>query len=500
MKAKYAKHLLNAATLIVTLSLASPCAHADDYSQTANFQTTSELYSELIEGAQANEAMLTLFLNQMPKGGDLHHHYSGTIYAETYLDWVKEKKWFIDPDTLLIIKQAAAKQGAEKTLLTADQLRADNILYRKLLTLWSDKDFWNHNHLQFPPDKKFFSTFFYFSPIMDEYTDLGLQIIKNRAIAENVSYVETMLTEMGVYQLYLDQKKYLDYNQSLHKAKSQSEVNAILSQLKKQLLAAEGFTQAIDQYLTNLEKYHREIDDEQFTMRYQSYALRVIDPVPVFKDLLAGFIAAKQSELVVGVNILGPENNQIALSDYTLHMQMFNFLSTEYPNVKKSIHAGELTLGMVRPKNLKFHIQSAREIAGAHRIGHGIDLMYENDAPALLKNLKKNSAIEINLSSNQFILGVKDQRHPYLIYSKYKVPMVISSDDSGVSRNNLSNEYLLLASRYRPSYSQIKIYVYNSIEYSFLADKNKVRLKAQLDTRFTEFEKKMAGLQQLKTP
>ena len=24
----------------------------------------------------------------MPKGGDLHHHYSGSVYAETYLEYV----------------------------------------------------------------------------------------------------------------------------------------------------------------------------------------------------------------------------------------------------------------------------------------------------------------------------------------------------------------------------------------------------------------------------
>ncbi|MCF6311810.1 MAG: hypothetical protein L3J39_05095 [Verrucomicrobiales bacterium] len=431
----------------------------------------------------------------MPKGGDLHHHYSGTLYAETYLDWVKEKKWLIDPTTLHIIKKDADQKDS---LLSVDQVRADNTLYRKLLSLWSDKDFWNHNHPQSPPDKQFFSTFSYFSPVMDEYTERGLQLIKQRALAENVSYIETMLTEMGVYQLFLEQKKYLSYNQSLRQAQSQDEIHTILSQVKKQLLATPAFTLRIDHYISNLEKYHQSIDSEDFTMRYQSYALRVIDPMPVFKDLLAAFIAANQSELVVGVNILGPENNLTALKDYSLHMQMFNYLSGEYPKVKKSIHAGELTIGMVRPKSLKFHIREARKIAGADRIGHGIDLMYEKDSPELLQDLKENAAIEINLSSNQFILGVKGLRHPYLIYSDYGVPIVISSDDSGVSRNNLSHEYVLLATRYQPSYSQIKKYVYNSITYSFLDEKNKARLTTQLDTRFRAFEQKMAKLQTLK--
>jgi hypothetical protein len=28
------------------------------------------------------------FLRQMPKGGDLHNHLSGAIYAESYIQWV----------------------------------------------------------------------------------------------------------------------------------------------------------------------------------------------------------------------------------------------------------------------------------------------------------------------------------------------------------------------------------------------------------------------------
>lgn len=31
-------------------------------------------------------ASLFAFFSSMPKGGDLHHHYSGSVYAETYAD------------------------------------------------------------------------------------------------------------------------------------------------------------------------------------------------------------------------------------------------------------------------------------------------------------------------------------------------------------------------------------------------------------------------------
>ena len=80
------------------------------------------------------------------------------------------------------------------------------------------------------------------------------------------------------------------------------------------------------------------------------------------------------------------------------------------------------------------------------------------------------------------------------IYATYGVPIVISTDDSGVSRNNLSHEYVLLARRYHPSYKTIKTYVYNSIEYSFLTPAEKTKMRAQLDKKFEIFEKEMSLL------
>ena len=75
--------------------------------------------------------------------------------------------------------------------------------------------------------------------------------------------------------------------------------------------------------------------------------------------------------------------------------------------------------------------------------------------------------------------------------------MVISTDDSGVSRNNLTNEYLKLVSRYKPSYQQIKKYVYNSIQYSFLSDDKIQKLTMDLNERFAKFERAINGLSQI---
>jgi adenosine deaminase len=484
--------------VVVMLTLLFGCAFVtSSHAKTAfmneaeHFHVTAKLYKSIFEGDEPNIAKLNLFFTQMPKGGDLHHHYTGTIYAETYLEWVDKKGWYIDKCTFGIAKQ----KENEKCDITVQELLDNDALYRKLLTLWSDKDYGNHFHEQPPPDSNFFNTFGYFDDISDEYRDIGLKIIKQRALKENVIYIETMFTRTGVKSAhYFDSAQAKQLNQLLREAKSQQQVNQLLEKISDSLIGNEKFEASLNEYIRMVEKNHQGIDSHDFMMRYQTYAVRTYDPLQVFTDLLAGHLVVKRSPLMVGVNIVAPENNTVALADYSLHMRMFNYLSHQYPNVDRSLHAGELTLGMVRPKDLTFHIEEALYIARAQRIGHGVDLPYEQHSLKLLEDLKNNAAIEINLTSNEFILGVKDSEHPYEIYSSYGVPLVISTDDSGVSRNNLSHEYMLLATRYQPSYKRIKEYVYNSIEYSFLPLEEKARLKKQLDHKFAVFERKMANL------
>ncbi len=102
--------------------------------------------------------------------------------------------------------------------------------------------------------------------------------------------------------------------------------------------------------------------------------------------------------------------------------------------------------------------------------------------------------VEINLTSNSFINGIKGENHPLTLYRKYGVPYVISTDDAGVTRHTLSQEYVLLASRYKPDYAEVKKISYNSIRYAFLPAADKTRLTRQLDARFAAFEAGMAKL------
>jgi adenosine deaminase/adenosine deaminase CECR1 len=47
------------------------------------------------------------------------------------------------------------------------------------------------------------------------------------------------------------------------------------------------------------------IDNERFTMRYQNFVLRFMEPVDL-KNLVVAFISADSSPLMAGVNIVSP--------------------------------------------------------------------------------------------------------------------------------------------------------------------------------------------------
>jgi len=445
-----------------------------------NARKTSLLYDEMLKGDLPNIAQLTLFCAKMPKGGDLHNHYSGSIYAETYLEWVDEAGYWIDKNTLNICKVKT------DSCITVGALQSNSKLYRELLTLWSNKDYSNHFHLQLPPDASFFNTFGYFSPVSRNFNK-GLLILKERAIKENVSYIETMLKKVG----YSYPDSSFDHN--VREAKNEKDIISYFDDLAYKMEEDDSLIIRVDNFIQTVQSAHVGVDDENFMMRYQSFASRNSAPSVVFSNLYAAFKAVESSDLLVGVNIVGPENDIVALADYQLHMQMFAYLKNKLPDVNRALHAGELTLGMVRPKDLTFHISEALNTASAQRIGHGVDLQYEESPLKLLKEIKEESAIEICFTSNEFILGVFGNEHPYLIYSSYEVPLVICTDDSGVSRNSLTDEYVVLATRYKPSYQTLKEYVYNSIEYSFLFYEDKESLINSLNTRFINFEAEMAN-------
>jgi adenosine deaminase len=227
----------------------------------------------------------------------------------------------------------------------------------------------------------------------------------------------------------------------------------------------------------------------QVRVRYIYQVLREFPKEQVFAQVFAGFLLADSDPRVVAVNFVQPEHGLTAMRDYHLHMQMVDYMHRQYPRVHITLHAGELASGLIPPEGLRFHVREAIEIGHAERIGHGTSVMYENDAQGLLHSMQqRHIAVEINLTSNDLILGVRGANHPLPVYRKYGVPIVLSTDDEGVSRTHMTQEYQRAVLTYGLSYADLKTIVRNSIEYSFLPPNEKARARLDLEKRFQRFE------------
>ncbi len=451
--------------------------------------TYSQSTNEYFEKIRDNEVALTAFFSQMPKGGDLHHHYSGSIYAEPLLERAITDDFYLNIETMDVLKDKPANGNWEhfSTLKNKGTLDAYK---QKIMQKWSVKDY---NYVDYPSDKLFFESFMKFEPAIKGNFGSGLLELKNRAISENVSYIETQLSTIPTTMNTDDLTKFNSKLRKLALVKDEKAVIQSLDSVCNALLKKDAAAYAKDFNTNFVAKLHKDlkIDDSRFTMRYQNFVLRFMEPVDLFKNLVIAFISADSSPLMAGVNIVSPEDGETSMKDYWLHMVMFKYCHSRYPNVKYTMHAGELTLGLVQPEELTWHIGAAVYTAGANRIGHGVAMAYEKDSYDLLRYMaKKLIPIEINLVSNEFILKVKDSRHPLTLYKEFGVPIIISTDDAGILRTNMTEQYVLLAKRYKDiSYSDIKQFVYNSINYSFIKETAvKKQLVNDLDIRFKIFE------------
>lgn len=457
-------------------------------------QVSAEKYSsDYLNSIRDNRVLLTAFFQQMPKGGDLHNHFSGSIYAESYFDYALKSDFWVNLKTLALYDKAPVPSEDVKRFSEVKAAGGLDDLRYQLLRFWSIKDYFEGDEAS---DKHFFDAFDKFDLASKGLVREGLLELKQRAKAENVQYIELMYRSAKHGLDLSDLKNYAFVLDSLQRQKNSAGLAIVLDTLYARFIR-KGIESKVLDYTQTIEKTHQELqlDDSTFTMRFQGYVTRVLeDQVTLFGNLVASFLSAESSALIVGVNIVAPEDNPNSMRNYWLHMQFFKWCKKQFPKVKFSMHAGELTLGLVKPEELNWHINAAVRDAGAHRIGHGVDLAYENKVYDLLKLMQTQQvAVEINLTSNEYILKVKDDQHPITLYRSAKVPIVISTDDAGILRSNLTEQFVLLANRYKNiSYAEIKQYILNSIKFSFIEEeKVKLKLTHNLQQQLAKFEQQL---------
>lgn len=446
------------------------------------------------------------FLYRMPKGADLHNHLSGAVYAESFLAAAARDGLCVDLKLLRLVTGCAEGQVPARTTQT------DNLLSRSLIDAFSMRNFVpsagqsGHDH--------FFAAFDRFAVV-----DIGQFVaeVVQRAADQNESYLELMALAGAGPVANLGKATGLgDDFEATRRELEERGLPALVTAMRARVdLLDSARTRGLD-------CEHKPGSAAcRVGVRYICQVLREFPPEQVFAQVMAGFALAASDPRVAAVNFVQPEDGIVSMRDYRLHMRMVEFARRVYPSVHVTLHAGEIWPGLVPPEGLQFHIREAVERGHAERIGHGTDVMFEKDAGGLLAEMKaKDIAVEISLSSSDLILGVRGDEHPFPVYRKFGVPVVLATDDEGVSRSNLTAEYERAVLTYHLNYGDLRQLVRNSLEFSFapgmsywrsaayravvpacaagrssggcreyLARNEKARLEADLEDRFVEFEK-----------
>ena len=455
-------------SFLVLLPPSPLCAQTSAAPQTRS-GTPEQRAARAFERARGNPLELRAFLVRMPKGGDLHNHLDGAVYAESRIRAAAEDNLCVSLEGFSFSKPERLTQSDPPAASCAGgqvpvaEAYSDPHLYDAIIDAFSMRGFvpspgrTGHDH--------FFDTFAKFVGTDGPHIGDWLDEIASRAAAQNEQYLELMPT--------------LDF---IHTAAIAKDIGwrEDLAGLRNDLLAA-GLREDVAvarAVLDNAENHRRTRErcgrtDEaaacKVQIRYVYQVLRGFSKEQVFAQTLLGFEIASTDARVLGVNFVMPEDGAVSMADYEQHMRMLGFLHGLYPRVHISLHAGELSPGLVPPEGLCCHIRLAVEEAHAERIGHGVDVMYEDRPYELLREMaQRHVMVEINLTSNDVILGVSGKEHPLPLYRQYGVPVALSTDDEGVSRIDLTHEFVRAAETYGLSYAELKQMARTSLEHSFL--------------------------------
>ena len=439
-------------SLSLAMLLITPACSAHGLSPQA--EARAERY---FQSVKQQAPLLWAFLKEMPKGGDLHNHLSGAIYAESMINWAAEDGLCVDKKTFSLFTPPC-----DEGRTNAATAQRDPQLYRQMIDAWSMRNQVisgqsGHDH--------FFDTFEKFDLAGDRRVGEMLAEVSSRAAAGRVNYLELMLTPAF---------------SEIARAASVAGWHHDLAAMR-QAIGEPGLAEAVgvaEDTLTLAETKRREIQrcDTPLadpgcgvTVRYQYQVLRGLPAEIVFAQMLLGFELARIDPRVVGLNLVMPEDAFVPMRDFSLHMRMLDYLHRSYPGVHIALHAGELTPGLVPPEGLRFHIRDSIAIGHAERIGHGVAVMQEDGALALLRKMARDKVlVEICLTSNDGILGVRGGRHPLNVYLKLGVPLALATDDEGVSRSEMTHEYLKAVQEQHVEYRQLKAMARNSLQYSFV--------------------------------
>jgi hypothetical protein len=418
-----------------------------------------EQAARYFDAIRSDPRALEIFIREMPKGADLHSHLSGAVYAESYLRWAAEDGLCVNTRSLGI---TSAPCTPNDTLRLASTVPDTGALYSRVVDAMSMRGWTPASPIS--GHDQFFSTFARMNTTERRVGDM-LAEASNRAAIGRVRYLELMLTVDGRAARTLgDALTWNDDFGAMRDTLLARGLGAVITASRARLTQIEARRDTVLGCGTPAAQPGCDVE-----ARWLYQVARSNPPGRVFSQILTGFMLATADRRVVGLNLVQPEDAAMAMSEYSRQMRMIQFLRPLYPRVKVTLHAGELAPGLVPAEGLRFHIREAVRVAGASRIGHGVDIMHEDSSAELMREMARNRVmVEINLTSNDVILGIRGAEHPLHAYMAAGVPVALSTDDEGVARSEMSMEYMKAVRDQNLGYPALKMMARTSLQHAFV--------------------------------
>jgi adenosine deaminase len=429
-----------------------------------NLSRTDELAAaKVYEGLRGN-AGLEAFLRAFPKGGDLHNHTAGGIYPEKWIEIAIKHNFCVD-ERLLILEENLSST-CPPGMAAAATLRGGGPAYDKFVEAMSMRDSAGHSK----GHDYFFQQVFQHIRISTPGLVLGdvVEAVVHHANEQNMTYLELQLIPPDFFSDAAKLAALLPSGENMAVWLDTLEKSPLLPELVEK---CRQVFQRVESEL--LERCPTEA--AAIRRRYIITVGRGGPPQDVFSELTLVAELVRREPLVVGMNLAGAEDDAASLRDFRLQMQMIDFILSRKPWMRVALHAGEMTpqiLGAAPgtvPEALTYHIAESVWNGHAERIGHGTDLRYERGRANLLQAMRERGIlVEICLTSEELIQGLKPDENPFAAYRQAGVPVSLNTDDEGVLGSDLSHEFLHAARDYHLTYGELKELARNSIEYSFL--------------------------------
>ena len=417
-------------------------------------RSSQNLTSLEFEAAKNSRPELVHFLQEFPKGADLHNHLDGSVFSEHALHSAEQKNLNYDLET-----DSFTAAALSDTVISLDALKQSSVHFRAFREAFSIRAW---KQVSGSGRDQFFGVF---GRIASSQISEGVMLRNSlrQANAQKIQHLELIAPVVpsdvqGKFDAALTDFDIDDLEGAYNQVADLINQEDVVASIKTQIDAweIEGFADVSDQ-------------NNSASVRYIGYIIRVIELRDFFIATASNLAAVNADDRVVSLTLVVPEDLPNAIADFENQMKIIDFLWQKMGQPNLSLHAGEMNLEDATLDVMKDRIRKSIDLGHSRRIGHGVSIAWEENAADLLKQMANNKIlVEICLTSNEVILDIEGSEHPFNLYRKYNVPMSINTDDEGVSRSPLTLEFIKAIERYDLSYADIVELSRNSLEYSFL--------------------------------